>query len=89
MHAELQIGDSVIFVVEESGHTGTRSPQSVGAATSSLQIYVVDDGGVQSGCQIRSKSAFGPSRHVLGRPVRKGNGSIRTRVGYKLRTKKI
>ena len=59
MHAELRIGDSVIFVVLESGHTGTRSPESVGAATGSLQIYVADtdaafNQAVSAGAKIRS-----------------------------------
>ena len=59
MHAELRIGDSRIFVVQESGHTGTQSPQSVGSATSSLQVYVADadavfNQAVNAGAKVRS-----------------------------------
>ena len=40
MHAEIKIGDSVIFLSDESPAAGSRSPESVGAATGSLHVYV-------------------------------------------------
>jgi PhnB protein len=42
MHAELQIGDSIVMVADESPEMGSRSPQTVGGASSSLLIYTKD-----------------------------------------------
>lgn len=42
-HAELKIGDSVIFLADEMpGPAGAQSPQSVGSSTCTLNIYVED-----------------------------------------------
>ena len=46
MHAELKIGDSIIFLSDEfPGMGATKSPQTLGGCTGSLNIYVnnVDD----------------------------------------------
>jgi PhnB protein len=41
MHAELKIGDSVIFISDEVPGKGvTRSPQTLGGCTGTLNIYV-------------------------------------------------
>ncbi len=40
MHAEIKIGDSVIFLSDESPASGSRSPESLGGATGSLHVYV-------------------------------------------------
>jgi uncharacterized glyoxalase superfamily protein PhnB len=40
MRAELQIGDSVIFLGDECPDVGGRSPLTLGGATGSLHIYV-------------------------------------------------
>jgi PhnB protein len=40
MHAELRIGDSVVFVTDEFPDQGKRSPLSLGGATGSLHVYV-------------------------------------------------
>lgn len=42
MHAELKIGDSIIFLSDEFPGMGCRSPQSLGGTTSSLHLYVED-----------------------------------------------
>ena len=43
MHAELKIGDSIIFLADEMPMPGSvKSPQTLGGCTSSLQIYVPD-----------------------------------------------
>jgi PhnB protein len=46
MHAELKIGDSIIFISDENPHMGNvKSPQTLGGCTGVLNIYVpnVDD----------------------------------------------
>jgi len=57
MHAELQIGDSVIMLTDEFPEYGSLSPQSSGGAGMSLHIYVdgVDaafDRAVKAGAQV-------------------------------------
>lgn len=43
MHAELQIGDSIIFLSDEFPEMGkTRSPQTLGGTTGTLNLYVDD-----------------------------------------------
>jgi uncharacterized glyoxalase superfamily protein PhnB len=42
VHAELEIGDSRIFVTDENPAFGNRSPESLGGAGSSLYLYVED-----------------------------------------------
>lgn len=42
-HAELKIGDSVIFLADEfPSPNGAKSPQTVGACTTTLHLYVPD-----------------------------------------------
>ena len=41
-HAELQIGDSRIFLSDEMPDMHTKAPQTVGASTATLYIYVED-----------------------------------------------
>jgi uncharacterized glyoxalase superfamily protein PhnB len=42
MHAELQIGDSIVFLADEFPDMGCRAPQTLGGTTGSLHIYVRD-----------------------------------------------
>lgn len=42
MHAELQIGDSIVMLADEHPQMGARSPQSIGGTGSSLHVYVQD-----------------------------------------------
>jgi len=41
-HAEIKIGDSIVFIGEEMPNMGNKSPQTLGAATGGLHIYVED-----------------------------------------------
>ena len=42
MHAELEIGDSVVMLADENPAAGAQSPQSLNGASSSLLIYSAD-----------------------------------------------
>jgi PhnB protein len=57
MHAELQIGDSIIMLSDEFPEFGSLSPQSVGGSPMGLHIYIenVDaafDRAVKAGAQV-------------------------------------
>ncbi len=41
-HAEIQIGDSIIFLSDENPNMGQQSPQSLNGSTSALFLYVED-----------------------------------------------
>jgi PhnB protein len=41
-HAELRIGDSIIFLSDEMPNMGCKSPESVGGSTGTLYLYVQD-----------------------------------------------
>ncbi len=41
-HAELKIGDSIIFLADEFPGAPTKSPQTLGGTTASLHLYVPD-----------------------------------------------
>lgn len=42
MHAEIQIGDSRIFLMDEVPAMGMRSPETLGGSPSSIYLYVED-----------------------------------------------
>ena len=42
MHAEIRIGDSLLFLSEEMPNMGSLSPQTLGSATGGLYLYVQD-----------------------------------------------
>ena len=42
MHAELQIGDSIVMLADENPEMGAKSPKTIGGAASSLHVYVRD-----------------------------------------------
>ena len=42
MHAELQIGNSIVFLADEFADMGCRAPQSLGGSTGALHLYVKD-----------------------------------------------
>jgi len=41
-HAELKIGDSIIFLSDEMPNLGNKSPQTLGGTTGALYLYVKD-----------------------------------------------
>jgi len=41
-HAELKIGDSIIFLADEFPGSGCKSPQALGGTTCTLNLYVED-----------------------------------------------
>ncbi|MGA8153135.1 MAG: VOC family protein [Terriglobales bacterium] len=41
-HAELKIGDSIIFLTDENPAFGNKSPQTLGGSSGSLYLYVED-----------------------------------------------
>ena len=41
-HAELKIGDSIVFLTDENPAMGCKSPQTLGGTASSLYLYVED-----------------------------------------------
>ena len=41
-HAELKIGDSIIFMTDETPAMGTKSPQTLGGTTGNLYLYIED-----------------------------------------------
>lgn len=40
MHAELKIGNSIVFIADENPNMGVKSPQTLGACTGVLNLYV-------------------------------------------------
>ena len=42
MHAELKIGDSIVFLADEFPDMGSRAPESLGGTTGTLHVYVKD-----------------------------------------------
>jgi PhnB protein len=46
MHAEIQIGDSIVMLADEFPEMGAKSPQTLGGASGSLLIYTRDVDGL-------------------------------------------
>ena len=40
MHAEIEIGDSIVMLADEHPQMGARSPQTIGGTACSLHVYV-------------------------------------------------
>jgi len=58
MHAEIKIGDSIVFLADEMPEMGSLGPESRGGPTSSLMLYVKDvdtafDKAVKAGCTVK------------------------------------
>jgi len=41
-HAEIKVGDSILFITDENPAMGTKSPQTLGGTASNLYLYVED-----------------------------------------------
>ncbi len=57
-HAEIQIGDSIVMLADESPRSDSRSPQSLGGTTSGIFLYVenvdaVFDTAVKAGAKVQ------------------------------------
>lgn len=56
MHAELQIGDSIVMLADENPQAGAKSPETIGGTSSSLHVYVEDvDGTTQKAVSAGAK----------------------------------
>src|SRR6476646_12014742 len=60
MHAELKIGDSIIFISDEFPNMGvSKAPQSLGGTTGTLHLYVPDvDSALQRAINAGSKTTM-------------------------------
>ena len=62
MHAELQLGDSIVMLAEEMPDMGCRAPASVGSVSSSLYVYVPDvDAAFKCAVEAGAKALMPPS----------------------------
>ena len=62
MHAELQVGDSIVMLGEEMPEMGCKEPASVGAVSSSLYLYVPDvDAAFNRAVQAGAKALMPPA----------------------------
>jgi PhnB protein len=58
-HAELKIGDSIIFLADEFPNMGTKSPQTLGGNTGSLYLYVQNvDSAIQQAISAGGKATM-------------------------------
>jgi PhnB protein len=58
MHAEIKVGDSIIFLSDEIPNMGGKSPQSLGAYTGGIYLYVANvDEVVQRAVDAGAKTA--------------------------------
>ena len=80
-HAEIKIGDSVVFVSDEfPGMSAAPAPTTT--PSYSLFLYVEDvDNGLQSGRLRRRPRRHADAGHVLGRSLRQGHRSLRPSMG--------
>ena len=82
MHAELQIGNSIVFLADEFPDMGCRAPQTLGGATGdAAPLRAGRRPGLRAGRGRGRSGADAGHGHVLGRPLRQGRRSVRPRVG--------
>jgi hypothetical protein len=81
-HAEIEIGDSVIIVEDESPERGTKAPPNRGLAGSPSHLYLCGRRG-RGGCasrKARCHAAAFPRGSVLRRPGRLHRRPVRSRL---------
>src|SRR5262249_27817198 len=70
MHAEIKIGDSMLFMSDEQPKGDTQAPESLGGATGSVLLYVPDvDATFNRAVQAGAKEIKTPPHPCLGRPL--------------------
>ena len=78
MHAELKLGDSMLFLSEENLAYGARSPQTLGGSPVTIHHYVEDvDATHGAGRRGRRDGGHARGGHVLGRPLRQAHRPLR------------
>jgi PhnB protein len=71
MHAEIQIGDSIVLLCDEFPEMGGKSPQAMEGSPVTLTLYVEDaDATFNRASAGQGKGHDAAARHVLGRPLR-------------------
>jgi uncharacterized glyoxalase superfamily protein PhnB len=62
MHAEMQVGNSIIMLADEMPEMGCKAPAAVGAVSSSLYVYVPDvDSAFERAVQAGAKALMPPA----------------------------
>jgi PhnB protein len=62
MHAEIQIGDSLVMLSDEFPQMGSRSPQTLGGTTAAIFLYVPDvDAAFQQAVDAGAKAIMPPA----------------------------
>jgi uncharacterized glyoxalase superfamily protein PhnB len=83
MHAEIQIGDSIVLLCDEFPEMGGKSPQAMEGSPVTLTLYVEDaDATFNRASAGQGKGHDAAARHALGRPLRQGGRSFWPRLGY-------
>jgi len=89
-HAEIKIGDSIIFLSDEFPQHGGKSPQTLGGFTGGIYLYVKDvDGVFEKAVAAGGKVRHAGERHVLGRPTRQLHRSVRPLLGISTHTEDL
>ena len=80
MHAELQMGDSIVMLGEEMPAEGCKEPASVGAVSSSLYVYVPDvDAAFKRAVEAGAKALMPPTDMFWGDRF----GSVQDPAGHR------
>ena len=79
-HAELQIGDSRLFLSDEFPQQGGHGPGANSPVT--MHLYVTDADAAFARCRGWCKGGHASGRHVLGRSLRQAGRSVRTPLVY-------
>jgi PhnB protein len=83
-HAEIKIGDSPILLADEFPEMDARSPQSFGGSPVQIYLYVEDVDRVFSQATAAGAKVLRPVQgSVLWRPLRRGEGPLRTRLVHR------